>query len=111
MLRASSQTSEDEVRLNAVMEANADSGIPLGAELMAYVEAVVARDHAAITSSRAVLLNVAGGDVVVDAAGVISNFQRMVRIADSTGIGLGRVAEPTAALRASLGIDAFSERT
>jgi hypothetical protein len=32
------------------------------------------------------LLELAGAEVLVDAAGVAGNFQRMVRIADSTGI-------------------------
>jgi len=44
---------------------------------------------------------------VVDAAGVISNFQRMVRIADATGIGLGVFEVPSADMREALGINAF----
>ena len=45
---------------------------------------------------------------MIDAAGVASHFQRMVRIADATGITLGDVEAVTADLRSELGIDAFA---
>ena len=44
---------------------------------------------------------------MVDAAGVVSNFERMVRIADATGIELGAfLSEQTADARQSLGLEA-----
>ena len=50
-----------------------------------------------------------GNDAMVDAAGVIANFQRMVRIADSTGIPLDEpVLIMTQQLRNDLGINEFS---
>ena len=45
---------------------------------------------------------------MVDAAGVIANFQRMVRIADGTGIPLDkRVVALTADLRDELGLNDY----
>ncbi len=43
---------------------------------------------------------------MVDAAGVVGNFQRMVRIADSTGIPVdGRMAQANADVRDLLGLN------
>ncbi len=48
---------------------------------------------------------------LVDAAGVVSNFERMVRIADSTGIPLGEQMEVvTATVRDELALDSFRAR-
>jgi len=42
---------------------------------------------------------------MVDAAGVVSNFERMVRIADATGIELGAfLTEMIADARAAIGL-------
>ena len=45
---------------------------------------------------------------MVDAVGVASNFQRMVRIADSTGITLGNFEAITEDIREDLGINAYA---
>ena len=54
--------------------------------LVAFAEAVANRDSTATEQARQALHSAAGDAVVVDAAGVAANFQRMVRIADSVGI-------------------------
>ena len=47
-----------------------------------------------------------GPEAMVDAAGVASNFERMVRIADSTGIELGDLLEQASAdVRDALGLE------
>ena len=52
-----------------------------------------------------------GPEAMVDAAGVASNFERMVRIADSTGIELGDLLEQaTADVRTVLGLERPSGR-
>ena len=107
MLRASSEQHDEDVTLEAVMQRDAQSGVDYGKELVAFVEAVVARDHDAIETARNQLAQVAGINATVDTAGVISNFQRMVRIADSTGIGLGNFETVTEDIRHSLGIESF----
>ena len=107
MLRASSEQHDEDVTLEAVMQRDARSGVEHGKELVAFVEAVVARDDDAIETARNQLAQVAGINATVDTAGVISNFQRMVRIADSTGIGLGNFETVTEDIRHSLGIESF----
>ena len=48
---------------------------------------------------------------MVDAAGVTSNFERMVRIADATGIELGdRLEQGSAGVRAALDLERPSGR-
>jgi hypothetical protein len=53
---------------------------------MKFAESLASRDEQALATARSELQAVAGDEVLVDAAGVAGNFQRMVRIADSTGI-------------------------
>ncbi len=88
-LRASAQFSGQEVDVHAITEGNvADSGVDHGAELVAFAEAIVGTDDAALERARKELLRAAGPEALVDAAAVAGNFQRMVRIADGTGIPL-----------------------
>lgn len=108
MLRASSQAHEETVDLHAIGDAARDSGIPHGAQLLEFAEAVVAGETDQMDHARNALVNAIGAAAMVDAAGVASNFQRMVRIADATRIPLGEPFESaTADLRAELGIDAL----
>jgi len=88
MLRVSAMKNETEVDLQAVVgsEDSAAKHIPLGAELMKFAECVAAHDAEQLADIRATLVQKAGAAVLVDAAGVAANFQRMVRIADAIGI-------------------------
>ncbi len=107
MLRASSESHSETVDLNAVMEGGVDSGIVNGRELVAFAEAIVAREANGVARAREQLLKVVNEAQMIDAAAIASNFQRMVRIANATGIGLGRAELATEELRESLGINAF----
>lgn len=92
--------------------AEAQSGIPHTETLMAFTEALVKMDEAALTATRARVLDELGPEALVDAAGVASNFERMVRIADSTGIPLDKfLADTTTELREDLGINQFHSVT
>lgn len=63
-------------------------------------------DPAAIADVRARVGRMMGTDAVVDAIGVASNFERMVRIADATGVELGEsLSDFSADIRADLGIE------
>lgn len=88
MLRVSAMTTETEVDLQGVNgdAASAAMGIEYGAELMSFAESLAQRDERELARSRTALRQAAGDKVLVDAAGVAANFQRMVRIADSIGI-------------------------
>ena len=71
---------------------------------MAFAEAIVSGAQT-LARSRTSLIYALGTDAMVDAAGVVSNFERMVRIADSTGIELGdRLEQGSADVRDALSI-------
>ena len=55
---------------------------------MAFADALVAADEGALAAVRVALRAALGDEGFVDASAVASNFQRMVRIADATGIPL-----------------------
>ncbi len=109
MLSVSARTSGEDVNLNGIVDGNAvATGIPGGGALLAFAEVCLGDDSAAIADARQRVLDELGEAAMVDAAGVIANFQRMVRIADGTGIVLdAQVAELTAELRQDLGIDRY----
>ncbi len=89
MLRASAETSATDVDLSLVNgEVSDDHNVDFANELMAFATAVASRDEAELVVRRDELLAAANAEVVVDAAGVAGNFQRMVRIADAIGIPL-----------------------
>ena len=76
-----------------------------GGELVAFAEAIVRGDEA-LAATRAAVIAALGPAAMVDAAGVASNFERMVRIADSTGIELGAfLEEASAEVRGALGLE------
>jgi hypothetical protein len=77
------------VDLHAVTEAGRSSGVEHGDQLVAFAEAVVDRDPEVIAGARQRLIDTMGSAAMVAAAAVASNFERMVRIADGTGIPLG----------------------
>ena len=84
------------------------AGVSHGAELVAYADAVVARSKD-VTATRKAVQESLGNAEVVDAAAVIANFQRMVRIADGTGISIDAPLDVMSAdLRHEIGINAYS---
>ena len=111
MLRESSRNHEESVDFAAVMDGDVESGVPHGAALVQFAEAVVAGSGADCEAARQALANTMGAEALVDAAGVISNFERMVRIADATGISIGPMSEEDHALVRELGIDRFAPTT
>lgn len=96
--------------LRAVTDAAAAgrSGVAHERELLALAEAVVRGGDAELAAARAGAVAALGPDGFVEAAAVASNFERMVRIADATGIPLDAPLDAiTASMRADLGIDAY----
>ncbi len=86
----------------------ADSGVKHAGELVRFAEAIVGGEEDEIASARGALCSVVGDAGMIDAAAVAGNFQRMVRIADGTGIPLDTPVKLVSAdLREELGIDAF----
>jgi hypothetical protein len=76
-----------------VIESGRASGVSHGDVLAHFAEAVVGRDPVAIAGARQRLIDEMSVAAMVDAAAVASNFERMVRIADGTGIPLGEAME------------------
>jgi len=106
----SGELSGKEIDLRAVNGDGAAAGIAVahGDLLIAFAEGVVGRDDAALARARAGVLAALGPAALVDAAAVAANFQRMVRIADATGIPLeGPIDVMTEDMRAYLGFDRF----
>ena len=106
MLRASSEAFGYETDLRAVTNPSVDSGIPYGDLLIRFVDAaLIDRDP---TASRASIVDEMGESALVEVAGVIGNFSMMNRIADATGmpVGKGSLAR-TADVRTLLGLDRF----
>lgn len=86
-----------------------DSGVEHGDVLIAFAEAMVSDDDGVLAQARDAVIAAMGPAAMVDAAGVASNFERMVRIADATGIPLDeRMAQMTQAVRTELGLGRFA---
>ena len=82
-----------------------NSGVPDGALLLAFTEAVLGTDDRTLDDTRAALLAELGGAALVDAAGTVASYNSIVKVADATGIPLDdETADETADLRADLGI-------
>jgi hypothetical protein len=91
-------------------EAAADrSGVASAHELLRFTDALVGTDDAALARARAELEKALGPAALVDAAAVASNFERMVRIADATGIPIdGPMAALSGGLRDELELGRFA---
>ena len=91
------------------MEGNqVDSGIAYGNLLSDLVEQTLNCDSQALAQTRKDIVSAIGPEALVDAAAIIGNFQRMVRIADGTGIPLDKpVAIMSADIRQQLNFDRF----
>jgi hypothetical protein len=88
------------------MSGTHDGGVPFGALLSRFAEAVATGDFAA---ERAEVLEQMGPEALVDAAGVIAVFNAVVKVADGIGIPLEDFkADTSAGFRADLGIDGFA---
>lgn len=84
MLRASSRAVGQPIDAVDAVE-GASTGVPLGPELVAFVDAVVDRDPERADAARVALASAGGGAAVADTAAVLANFEMMTRVADGTG--------------------------
>jgi alkylhydroperoxidase family enzyme len=85
----SGQSQGSEVDLSAVNgQAAGDGGVAHGALLVAFVDATMGDDEAALRGAREAVRAVLTPEAFVDACGVIGAFNVVDRIADSTGIPL-----------------------
>jgi hypothetical protein len=111
MLRASIETQGEKVDLRGLTDGKAagESSIFGAAALVGFAEATLGGNADEIAVARDLVRSELGSEALVDAAAVIGNFERMVRVADGTGIPLdAAVNVATEEIRAELGIDAFA---
>lgn len=110
LLRASGQATGQAFDLHAVTQGTTTvrSGVAHEEILLALAEAMVSDEEEALAIARTHVRDELGPEALVDAAGVASNFERMVRIADATGIPLDSfLDEMTVDLRADLNLARF----
>jgi hypothetical protein len=88
MLRESIEFAGESIDLEGLTDLACSriEGIPHSEALMRFADAFMGKDTAALVDARETLVKEMSPEALVDAAGVASNFQRMVRIADGTGI-------------------------
>jgi hypothetical protein len=86
-----------------VIDSTADSGVPHGRTLIAFVEAVLGSDEARLERARAAVLAAVGPAGLVDAAGAVASFNAVVKVADGSGLQVDDSRQETAArIRAEL---------
>ena len=86
-----------------------DGGVEHGARLVAFTEAVMKGDEAAMSRERAALSALLSPESFVDAAATIGAFNVVDRIADATGIPLdGILAGISVDLRRDLNLARFA---
>ncbi len=106
-LLGASSRGNDALNFRAIVDASQESGVEHGALLLEFTDAAVRRS-AVLDAARSRLAQAAGPGAMVDAAGVVANFQRMVRIADGTGIPVDSyILERTGELPQRLGLTEY----
>ena len=110
LLRASGRTYDKTYDLAAVTGTpESDGGVPHGRLLVAFAEAVLGDDDAALARTRDALTTALGPPGLVDAAGVVGLFNAIDRVADATGIPLEpEKGAASADFRAALDLDRFT---
>ncbi len=111
MLSLSVENQGKEVDLSGVVKGadEVDERIPAGKVLARFAEAVVLGTEADVSAARGEVIEAVGPEGFVDAAAVIGSFERMVRIADGTGIPLDETTMMRSEnIREELGINSFS---
>jgi hypothetical protein len=111
LLRASGKVQSGGVDIQAVIDSDAAdaSGIAHAAVLSAFAEAAVRGSEEDLRQARTAVISAMGHPAMIDAAGVIGNFQRMNRIADGIGLELDAPMRAlTTDVGATLGLRNFS---
>lgn len=90
------------------MRPDLDTGVPGGAELLIFSEALIGADRIALDAARTALENVLGAAAIPAASAVAANFSKNDRIANGLGIPHEPVmVKATKDIREQLGLDNF----
>ncbi len=109
MLRASAQVTTTPLEPRAITDRSLDPLLPHGIALLDFVDALLVGSEADLIRAREKLLEDMGSASLVDAAAVVGNFQMMNRVADATGMPVGKgTLKRTKEWRELLGLDRFN---
>lgn len=111
MLSLSMQAKGEEVDLSGIVDGSdaVDERVPHGKVLAQFGEAVLLGSESELAGAREALIAAVGGDGFVDAAAIVGHFERLVRVADATGIPLDAAAkDATTDIREALGLNAYA---
>ena len=108
------QSSDDSIDLSGLtdMACTEIPGIPHSKALFRFVDSLMSKNPDELAAARVLLVDEMGSEAMIDTAGIASNFQRMTRIADSTGLptkswGDEDLDTMSADLDQALGIDQY----
>ena len=104
VLRVCTEMTGEAINLNGLTDPDCTkiNGIPHSEALLVFSNAFMGTDTEALRKARQALAEEMSAEAMVDAAAVASNFQRMVRIADGTGIPLESMGDDMDAMAAEL---------
>ena len=109
MLRASTAGQGADLLVVTEGAARNNGAVPQAAELLAFAEAVHARDAVATKTAGNALISAIGEEGLVDAAAVCAHFDAITRVADATGVQLDRGLESSSEdIRTELRLNVFN---
>ncbi len=88
MLSSSAIAFGYDFNLAAIGNPSIPTGIPGGTELLGFVDAVFEAGNPGVGTAQSAVIDALGSESLVDAAGVLGNFEMMNRVAEGTGIPL-----------------------
>lgn len=92
----------------ALVRPELDTGVPSGDLLLAYAEAIIGTDRAALDAARVALADALSPVAVVGASAVAGNFSKNDRVANGIGIPIDdMVFKGTEELREQLGLNDY----
>ena len=90
------------------MDPDQDIGVPGGAELLAFAEAVISADAQALDKARNALSQTLGPNAISAASAIAANFTKNDRIANGCGIPVDPIAlKASVDIRDQLGINDY----
>ena len=109
MLSWSSTEDGTPADIRVIASGEGDAGLPHGAALVSFAEAIARWDDDALAAARAQLVHETSEVFMIDAAAVAANFEMMTRIADGTGAKFpADAADRLARIDDALGIAGFT---